>query len=134
MSPKLKSFLAFVLIFGLATLASAQPVFENRTPVGFSPSDSSSSAAFVTDKDITILVDLNKAANSTNPVTGNFQKVEKAVPYFSTAKTARYMSQAIAVDANGVIHRAWIQARGNAVLGFGNSADAGWNPVRPCIR
>ncbi len=129
MSPKLKSFLAFVLIFGLATLASAQPIFENRTPVGFSPSDSSSSAAFVTDKDITVLVDLNKAANSTNPVTGNFQKVEKAVPYFSTAKTAGYMSQAIAVDANGVIHRAWIQARGNAVTGFGTSADATTTPA-----
>ncbi|MCC7262525.1 MAG: T9SS type A sorting domain-containing protein [Candidatus Latescibacteria bacterium] len=122
MSLRLKSFLAFVLIFGLATLVSAQPVFENRTPVGFSPSDSSSSSVFVTDKDITILVDLNEAANSTNPVIANFQKVEKAQPYFSTASTAGYMGQAVAVDANGVIHRAWIQARGNSVLGVGTSA------------
>lgn len=130
MSLRLKSFLAFVLIFGLATLASAQPVFESRTPTGFSPSDSTSSTTFVTDKDINILVDLNRAANSTNPVTGNFQKVEKAVPYFSTAKTAGYMSQAVAVDANGVIHRAWIQARGNAVIGFGTSpADGSTTPA-----
>ncbi|MBI2505580.1 MAG: T9SS type A sorting domain-containing protein [Candidatus Latescibacteria bacterium] len=71
----------------------------------------------MTDKDISVLVDLNEAANSTNPVIGNFQKVEKAMPYFSTASTAGYMSQAVAVDASGVIHRAWIQARGNAVIG-----------------
>ncbi len=121
MNLRLKSFLAFVLIFGLATLVSAQPVFQNKTPVGFSPSDSTSSSVFVTDKDISILVDLNEAANSTNPVIANFQKVEKAVPYFSTASTAGYMGQAVAVDASGVIHRAWIQARGTAVLGFGTS-------------
>jgi hypothetical protein len=121
MSLRLKSFLAFALVFGLATIASAQPVFENRTPVGFSPSDSTSTNVFVTDKDITVLVDLNEAANSTHPVIANFQKVEKAVPYFSSASTAGYMSQAVAVDANGVIHRAWIQQRGNAVIGNGTA-------------
>jgi hypothetical protein len=129
MNLRLKSFLAFVLIFGLATLVSAQPVFENRTPVGFSPSDSTSTSVFVTDSDITILVDLNEAANSLNPVIGNFQKVEKAVPYFSSASTAGYMSQAVAVDPSGVIHRAWIQGRGNAVIGNGTIASANTTPA-----
>ncbi|MBM3279529.1 MAG: T9SS type A sorting domain-containing protein [Candidatus Handelsmanbacteria bacterium] len=129
MNLRLKSFLAFVLIFGLVTMVSAQPVFENRTPVGFSPSDSTSTSVFVTDTDITVLVDLNEAANSSFPVVGSFQKVEKAVPYFSSASTAGYMSQAVAVDANGVIHRAWIQARGNAVIGNGTIASTNTTPA-----
>jgi hypothetical protein len=119
----------FVLIAGAGFGVFAQPVFENQTPKGFSLSDSTASPTFITDKDITILVDLNEGANAANPVIGNFQKVEKAKPYYSTAFTAGYMSQAIAVDANGVIHRAWIQARGNAVLGMNTIADRSTTPA-----
>ena len=111
---RLKSLRALIAVFlvGLGVQVGAQPLFENNTPVGFSPSDSTTTTNFVLEKDITILVDLNEPANSTYPVIGNFQKFESAEPYFSTAGTAAYMDQAIAVDGNGVIHRAWIQQRG----------------------
>ena len=44
---------------------------------------------------------------------GNFQNFEKVFP-ISSGSIAGYMSQAVAVDDNGVIHRAWIQQRGSA--------------------
>ena len=119
MNPRCKIFGAIMVFFtlGLAAQVVAQPVFENNTPVGFSPSDSSTTALFVTDKDVTVLVDLNEAANATNPVIGNFHRIEKSVPFFTNASTAGYMDQAIEVDASGVIHRAWIQQRGFANTG-----------------
>ena len=90
-------------------------MFEGRTPRGFSPSDSTTTTTFVADEDVTILVDLNEAATQTYPVIANFQTLEKSVPFYSGAfqdSTTRYMSQAIAVDDFGFIHRAWIQQRG----------------------
>lgn len=114
MSSKRNAFCLLMLVFliGMGGAAFAQPVFENNTPTGFSPSDSTRQQRFATDTDITVLVDLNEAANATYPVIGNFQKVEKSVPFFSSGDVAGYMSQAVAVDDNGVIHRAWIQQRG----------------------
>ena len=114
MSSRRKVFWAILAVFslGLGGQAAAQPIFENNTPVGFSPSDSTTTANFVTDKDVTILVDLNEAANATHPVIANFQKIEKADAFFSTSTTAGYMSQAVEIDDNGVIHRAWVQERG----------------------
>ncbi len=114
MSSKRNAFclLFFVFLIGMGGAAFAQPIFENNTPTGFSSVDSTRQERFATDTDITVLVDLNEAANATYPVMGNFQKVEKSVPYFSSGDNAGYMSQAIAVDGNGVIHRAWIQQRG----------------------
>ena len=118
MSSRRKVFWAMMAVFAVALgrQAAAQPIFENNTPVGFSPSDSLTTSVFVTNQDINILVDLNEGANSTNPVIGNFQKVEKSVPFFTSASTAGYMSQALAVDDNGTIHRAWIQQRGTTDL------------------
>ncbi len=114
MSLRLKSFHTLMVVFAIAlgTNALAQPVFENQTPVGFSPSDSTTKSSFASDKDISILVDLNETANETYPVIGNFQKVEQAQAYFTTAGEAAYMSQAVEIDANGIIHRAWIEQRG----------------------
>ena len=114
MSSKRNAFCLLMLVFliGMGGAAFAQPVFENNTPTGFSSSDSTRQQRFATDTDITVLVDLNEAANATYPVMGNFQKVEKSVPYFSSGDNAGYMSQAVAVDDNGVLHRAWIQQRG----------------------
>ena len=106
-----------VLIAGLGfgSDADAQPVFENATPVGFNAADSTTTS-FVTDKDVTVRVDLNEAANADFPVIGNFQKLEKSVPFFPAAQAgdAAYMSQAITVDQFGFIHRAWVQQRGTA--------------------
>ena len=104
--------LLFVVLVGLGGTAFAQPIFENNTPTGFSPSDSTRKSRFVTDTDITVLVDLNEAANATYPVMGNFQKVEKSVPFFADGDAAGYMSQAVAIDGNGILHRAWVQQRG----------------------
>ena len=39
---------------GLGTNAFAQPIFENNTPAGFSPSDSTKSPNFVIDKEVTV--------------------------------------------------------------------------------
>jgi hypothetical protein len=109
---KILGALCTAVLAGNAMNAGAQPLFENNTPVGFSPSDSTTGADFVVDTDVTVRVDLNEAANATNPVIGNFQKIESAVPILTTPGTAAYMSQAIAVDNSGIIHRAWIQQRG----------------------
>ncbi|MDP6717643.1 MAG: hypothetical protein QGF59_03270, partial [Pirellulaceae bacterium] len=90
-------------------------MFEGRTPRGFSPSDSSTTTTFITGEDVTILVDLNEAATQSYPVIANFQTLEKSVPFFAGTfadSIAAYMSQAIAVDDFGFIHRAWIQQRG----------------------
>ncbi len=116
MSLRLKSFQTLMVVFAIAlgTNAFAQPVFENQTPVGFSPSDSTTKTSFASDKDISILVDLSESANETYPVIGNFQKVEQAQGFFSTASEAAYMDQAMAIDNNGIIHRAWVQQRGIA--------------------
>ena len=117
MNLRRKAFAALMLVFILGLGAAyGQPIFENSTPRGFSPSDSTITDTAITGNEINVLVDLNEAANFTYPVIGNFQQLEKSVPYFSTAGSAGYMSQAVAVDGNGVVHRAWIQQRGTASL------------------
>jgi hypothetical protein len=116
--------LMLAFIIGTGSSVFAQPVFENQTPVGFSPSDSTRQSRFPIDSDITVLVDLNEAANAKYPVIGNFQKVEQAVPTFTGAETSAAASQAVAIDDNGVVHRAWIQRRGIA-----NFNDATSSPV-----
>ena len=104
-----------VLTAGWCVNAFAQPVFEGRTPRGFSPSDSTVTTTFITGEDVTILVDLNEAATQSYPVIANFQTLENSVPFYSGSfqdSIAAYMSQAIAVDDFGFIHRAWVQQRG----------------------
>ena len=110
--------LSLILTFGLVGTLSAQPIFENQTPKGFSASDSTAQTDFETESTVSILVDLNQPASAEYPVSGNFQKLERAVPYFDdgNADPAQHMSQAIAVDETGVIHRAWVQRRGFASL------------------
>ena len=98
MSSKRNAFcmLALVFVIGLGSAVFAQPVFENQTPVGFAPADSTRQSRFSIDTDITVLVDLNEAANATYPVIGNFQKVEQAVPIFTTAVSSAAADQAVA--------------------------------------
>ena len=108
----------------LGSQVHAQPVYENNTPTGFSVSDSTSTISFVRDNEVTVQVDLNEPANFDYPVVGNFQKLERSRPFFTTPSEAAYMDQAIEVDGNGIIHRAWIQQRG-----FANTADITSTPV-----
>ena len=123
MNLRRKVFLTIAVVFALSmgTEVLAQPVFENQTPTAFSASDSTGADSVVTANELTVRVDLNGAATAEFPVIGNFSKVEKSVPFFSSPNTAAYMSQAIAVDNNGVIHRAWIQRRGFSTAGTGTS-------------
>ena len=118
MSYRRKIFWAMLsaLIAGMGTNVYAQPIFENNTPVGFSTSDSTTAIRFITDKDVSVQVDLNQAANAEFPAIANFQSVEAASAFFSTTSSAAYMSQALKVDANGIIHRTWIQQRGTTDL------------------
>ena len=112
MSSRRKVFGAILAAFslGLGGQVAAQPSFENNTPVGFSASDSTTTSNFVTDSDVSILVDLSEAANATHPVIANFHKLERSVtPGCTSASTAGYMHQAIEVDDSGIIHRAWVQ-------------------------
>ena len=124
MNSKRNAFCLLLLVFviGMGGNVFAQPIFENNTPTGFSPADSTRKTRFASDTDITVLVDLNESVNATYPVIGNFQKVEKSVPFFTTAETAGYMSQAIQIDDSGVIHRAWIQRRG--IVNFSSSVSS----------
>ncbi len=126
MNSKRNAFCMLLLIFviGMGNVVFAQPVFENNTPAGFLIEDSKKTTRFATGGDVTVLVDLNEPANATYPVVGNFQKVERAVPFFSTASTAGTMDQAVVVDDNGVIHRAWIQQRGFVQSGITSSTPA----------
>ena len=114
MSSRRNAFCMLMIVFfiGMGNAVFAQPIFENNTPAGFVISDSTKTTRFSTGNEISILVDLNEPANSTYPVIGNFQKVERAVPFFSNANTAGTMDQAVVLDDNGVVHRAWIQQRG----------------------
>jgi len=124
MNSKRNAFCLLMLVFvlGMGSSVFAQPVFENNTPTGFSPADSTRQSRFASNTDITVLVDLNESVNATYPVIGNFQKVEQSVPYFTTAETAGYMSQAIQIDDSGVVHRAWIQRRG--IVDFTNATSS----------
>jgi hypothetical protein len=112
--------LMLILTFVVAGTVSAQPIFENQTPKGFSASDSTAQTAFETESPVSILVDLNQPATAEYPVTGNFQKLERAVPYFEAGDVAQHLSQAVAVDEAGVIHRAWVQRRGFENYGPGS--------------
>ena len=86
MSPKRNAFclLMFVFLIGMGGTAFAQPIFENQTPTGFSPADSTRQQRIITDTYVTVLVDLNEAANASYPGRGNFQKLARSVPYFSS--------------------------------------------------
>ena len=113
---KVFSTIAAVIALGLGSQALAQPVFENQTPTGFSASDSTAADSVVTAREINVRVDLNESASAEFPVIGNFAQLEQATAVFTTGNTAGYMSQAIAVGSDGVIHRAWVQRRGTVDL------------------
>ncbi|HIL11467.1 MAG TPA: hypothetical protein EYG11_22480 [Candidatus Latescibacteria bacterium] len=63
---------------------AAKPVFENKTPVGFSPQDSTTKADFVVGNQVSLRVDLDQAATYEYPVVGHFHSVEKSDQIGST--------------------------------------------------
>ncbi len=58
---------------------AAKPVFENATPVGFSPQDSTVVEDFTAGSTVSVRVDLDRAATYDYPVIGHFHNLEKSV-------------------------------------------------------
>ena len=88
------------------SLHASQPTFENRTPVGFSSSDSTKQTDFVEGDQITVRVDLNQAATPTYPVIGHFHNLERSEILETTDVDG--LRSDISVSDDGVIHVAWI--------------------------
>lgn len=116
-----------VLGSGLASHA-ADPVFENRTPVGFNPADSTVVQDFVSGNTVSVRVDLNQAATHEFPVIGHFHAVERSEQLSTTDTDGLQVDIAIVdvapfgtqanIPTPGVtqfvtsiteIHMAWIQ-------------------------
>ena len=68
--------LLFLLLAG--TCWAADPMFENKTPVGFVSQDSTTKQDFITGSTVEIRVDLNQAVTDEYPLIGNFHSVERA--------------------------------------------------------
>ncbi|MBM3278922.1 MAG: hypothetical protein FJY95_12700 [Candidatus Handelsmanbacteria bacterium] len=135
--------LPLLLLWAVPVLGVA-PIFENRTPVGFSPRDSSTTADFVAGDTLSVRVDLNQAATPTYPVIGHFHAVEKS-DQLSTTDTDGMQVDVAMVEvapfgvgseepAFGVtsattfpaIHMAWIEQSG---LSAGSVFNGGVTPV-----
>jgi len=84
----------------------AVPLFENRTPVGFSAQDSTTQGDFVESAQISVRVDLNQAATPTYPVIGNFHNVE--ISKIIESSDVDGLRSDIAITDDGVLHVAWI--------------------------
>ena len=96
-----------ILLLWLAPrVYGAAPVFEHRTPVGFSTADSTAKQDFVLGAEIAVRADLNQAATPTYPVIGHFHSVERSVQV--EGDDVDGLQTDIAVDDDGTIHMAWI--------------------------
>ncbi|MBI2501831.1 MAG: T9SS type A sorting domain-containing protein [Candidatus Latescibacteria bacterium] len=135
--------LPFLLLWAGPALG-AMPVFENRTPVGFAPQDSTTTADFIVGDTLSVRVDLNQAATPTYPVIANFHAVEKSDQLSSTDTDGMQVDVAM-VDvapfglgadqlAPGVtsatlfptVHVAWIEQAG---LSNGSVYNGGITPI-----
>jgi len=85
---------------------AALPTFENRTPVGFSPGDSTSQEDFVLGQQVTVRVDLDQAATYEYPVVGHFHNLERS-KQLETIDVDGLRAD-VAVSNEGVVHVAWI--------------------------
>ncbi len=96
-----------ILLIGMTSYAyGTPPIFENNTPVGFSPEDSTSQEDFVLGQRVDVRVDLNQAATPTYPVSGHFHNIERSKQVNSTDVDG--LRADIAVSTDGTIHMAWI--------------------------
>ncbi|MFP6643013.1 MAG: hypothetical protein VCF24_05550, partial [Candidatus Latescibacterota bacterium] len=98
-----------VCALGAMTVSSAQgalPVFENKTPAGFSPEDSTARQNFVEGSEITVRVDLNQAVTPTFPVIGHFHNLERAESLDTTSVDGGQVD--VALTPGGIVHVAWI--------------------------
>ena len=84
----------------------AVPIFENRTPVGFSTADSTTQENFVLGAQVTVRADLNQAATPTYPVIGHFHNIERSKQVSSVDVDG--LQTDIAISSDGTLHMAWI--------------------------
>ena len=94
-----------VCALGAMTVSSAQgalPVFENKTPAGFSPEDSTARQNFVEGSEITVRVDLNQAVTPTFPVIGHFHNLERAESLDTTSVDGGQVD--VALTPGGIVH------------------------------
>ena len=133
-----------LLLLWAGPVLGALPIFENRTPVGFAPQDSTTTADFVVGDTISVRIDLNQAATPTYPVIANFHAIEKS-DQLSTTDTDGMQVDVAMVDvvpfglssdqlAPGVtsaslfpaVHMAWIEQAG---LSNGSVYSGGITPI-----
>ncbi|MFA6111434.1 MAG: sialidase family protein, partial [Candidatus Latescibacterota bacterium] len=137
-----------LVVFAIVTWAgaalAAAPVFENRTPVAFSPQDSIARTGFVAGQEITVRADLNQAATEEYPVIGHFHGLEKSdllsatdtdgmqvdvatatVVPFGTNGTSPTPGDSVAA-AWPTLHMAWIEQSG---FSQGRTYNGGITPV-----
>ena len=95
-----------VLLWLVPRVWGAPPIFENRTPVGFSTADSTTQENFVLGQQVTVRADLNQAVTPTYPAIGHFHSIERSDKIESDAIDG--LRADIAVSDEGTIHMAWI--------------------------
>ena len=116
-----------------AAAHGASPIFENRTPIGFSPQDSTTRSDFIVGEQVSVRVDLNQAATEDHPVYGHFHSLERAVQVDGTDTDGMQVDIAMVdvvpfgTNANlpapgvtqasttPVIHMAWIEEVGTSL-------------------
>ena len=116
-------YICVLLLAWAQVCESALPTFENRTPVGFSPQDSTTKADFVAGKEINVRVDLNQAATYEYPVVGHFHNLERSEQIGSVATDGMQVDIAmfdvvpfgtVGLTSSAVIHMAWIEETGTS--------------------
>ncbi len=136
--------IALLCVVVASAARGAAPIFENRTPVGFSPQDSTVRADFVVGEQISVRVDLNQAATEEHPVYAHFHSIEAAVQVDGTDTDGMQVDIAMVdvvpfgTNANlpapgvtqaattPVIHMAWIEEVGTSA---GATFNGGITPV-----
>jgi len=117
-----------LLILLLASGAqAAKPTFENATPVGFSPQDSTVRQNFTVGQQVSLRVDLDQAATYDYPVVGNFHNLEQSVQVGATDTDGMQLDVAMvdvvpfginsegpapgltSTAAHPAVHMAWIE-------------------------
>ena len=95
-----------VLLWLAPRVWGAPPIFENRTPVGFSTADSTTKENFVLGQQVTVRADLNQAVTPTYPAIGHFHNLERSDKIESGDIDG--LRADVAVSEEGTIHMAWI--------------------------
>jgi len=116
--------IAALIFTGHQSASATPPIFQNRTPVGFSVADSATTEDFVAGSNVGVRVDLNQAATRDYPVIGNFHALERSVQLSTTDTDGMQIDVAVvnvapfgagsSTSEPPIIHMAWIEASASA--------------------